>query len=382
MSTAAANPRFINLDILRGFSLFGVLLANLQSFTYPGAYLEPLTFANHTGLDRGVEAFIRAFAEGSFYPLFATLFGLGFALQMFRPGTLPVYLRNRYLVLFGFGLLHAVLVWEGDILISYALLGLALLPLRDKPTRTLVVIIFSCLIYALVMFYLVFQVEPSQTYVETVTTTYTGGSYLEAVRLRLADLAALLVEAVVFFPHLLACFLIGLLIGRRGVQEVIGDRRLLRRVCAVSLSVGLPIVIVHTVVMLTQSRVPAALASLDATFGSAALGFAYAAGTLLLLQSPVWQKRLVAVGAVGRTSLTNYLMQSFIFTLLYYGYGGGLYARVPLSISVMLAVSLYALQMALSRWWLARHPQGPLEQVWRRLASRGPAREPATRPVS
>ena len=78
MRQSAINARLINLDILRGFSLLGVLLANLQSLSYPGTYLLPLTFADHTTLDRAAETFIRGLAEGSFYPLFATLFGLGF----------------------------------------------------------------------------------------------------------------------------------------------------------------------------------------------------------------------------------------------------------------------------------------------------------------
>lgn len=137
MGQSATNPRLIDIDMLRGFSLLGVLLANLQSFTYPGIYLSPLTFADHTPVDSAVEAFIRSFAEGSFYPLFATLFGVGFAMQMQKPGFTPDHFRRRLLVLLGFGLLHAAFIWEGDILVSYALLGFALIPLRNRSTRTL-----------------------------------------------------------------------------------------------------------------------------------------------------------------------------------------------------------------------------------------------------
>ena len=368
MNQAVTDSRLINIDILRGFSLLGVLLANIQSLTYPGVYLPALTFANHRTLDRTVETFIRVFAEGSFYPLFAALFGLGFAMQMQKVGFTPARFRRRLLILLGIGLIHAALVWEGDILVSYALLGFALIPLRSRSTRTLLSIILGCLVYSLGMFYLAFSAEGTpQSYFMVVMTAYKHGSYLEVTGVRLLDLGLVLVEALFYFPHILACFLIGLLIGRQGAAPTLSNRPLLQCVLALSLGVGLPIVSAHALVMLTQPIVPAWLAALDTTLGSAALGFAYASGLLLLLQNPLWQKRLKPLAAVGRTSLSNYLAQSLIFTSLYYGYGGGLYARVPLSISVLLALALYTLQLLASRWWLAHHAQGPLEALWRRL---------------
>ena len=364
----AINARLINVDILRGFLLLGVLLANLQSFTYPGVYLPPLGFSPHSAFDRSTEALIRIFVEGSFYPLFAALFGLGFVLQVQRLGFMPAHFRKRLLVLLAFGVLHAVLVWEGDILVSYALIGFALIPLCNRSSRTLLLTICGCLIYSLGVFYAAFNTgETPQSYLELVTTTYAEGSYIAATQLRLIDLGAVLVEALVYFPHILACFLLGLLIGRRGAEKTLSDGPLLRHTLALSLSVGLPIATAHGVVMLTQPAIPAWLAALDTALGSAALGFAYAATLLLLLQKSVWRQRLEPLSFVGRTSLSNYLLQSLIFTSLYYGYGGGLYARVPLSVSVLLALALYTLQILASRWWLSQHAQGPIEALWRRL---------------
>ena len=360
--------RHIEIDIVRGGALFGVFLANLQSLTYPGIYLPPLAFTNHTPVDRAVEAFIRAFAEGSFYPMFATLFGLGSAMQMQKCGATNVHFRRRLLVLLGLGLLHASLVWEGDILVPYALLGFALIPLRDRSTRTLLFIICGCLIYSLAMFYIAFSTGGTfQSYLELVTTTYAQGSYFEATQLRLMDLSVVLVEALVYFPHLLACFLLGLLAVRRGVARILSARPLLQRTLALSLSIGLPIIIPYSVVMLTQPAIPPWLSALDTTLGSTALGFSYAAGLLLLLQSPSWQRRLKLLSFVGRASLSNYLLQSLVFTSLYYGYGGGLYARVPLSVSVLLALVFYTLQVIASRWWFSWHSQGPVEALWRHL---------------
>ncbi len=364
----AGRKRHIEIDIIRGGALFGVFLANLQSLTYPGIYLPPLAFADHTPVDRAVEALIRGFAEGSFYPLFATLFGLGFAMQTQKAGFTSALFRRRLLVLLGFGVLHAAFVWEGDILVSYALIGFALIPLRSKSTRTLLLTIFGCLIYSLAVFYAAFNAgEIPKNYLDLVTTTYAQGSYLEATQLRLTDLSLVLVEALVYFPHLLACLLLGLLIVRHGVTQTLFARPVLQRTLALSLGIGLPITITHSVVMLTQPTMPAWLSALDTTLGSAALGLTYAAGLLLLLQSPSWQRRLKLLSFVGCASLSNYLLQSIIFTSLYYGYGGGLYARVPLSVSVLLALTLFALQVLISRWWLSHYAQGPMEALWRRL---------------
>lgn len=368
MSQSITNLRLINIDILRGFALLGVLLANLQSLTYPGSYLPLLVFADHNAIDRASETLIRIFAEGSFYPLFATLFGLGFAMQLQKPGFTPARFRRRLWVLFGFGLLHATLVWEGDILVSYALLGFALLPLRNRSKRTLSLLIFGCLLYSSAVFYFAFSAaEPSSIYLDRIATTYAQGSYLEVTRVRLLDLGLISAEVLFYFPHILACFLTGLLVGRCGAEGTLSNRPLLRHSLVLALAIGLPIVSAQGFVILTQPAVPAWLTALDAAIGSAALGFAYAAALLLLLQRPIWRVRLTPLSALGRTSLSNYLLQSLVFTSLYYGYGGGFYARVPLSVSVILALVLYTLQVFASRWWLAHHDQGPLEALWRRF---------------
>ena len=359
--------RLFNLDIIRGSALLGVLVANLQSFTYPGGYLPPLGFSPHSAFDRGTEALIRIFVEGSFYPLFAALFGLGFTLHAQRLGFAAAQFRRRLLLLLGLGVLHAVLVWEGDILVSYALLGFMLIPLRHKPARALLFTVCGCFIYSLIVFYAAFDSgETPQDYLELVTT-YAQGSYLEATQLRLMNLSAVLVEALVYFPHILACFLLGLLIGRRGATRTLSDGLLLRRTFALSLGVGLPIATAYAVAMLTQSAVPAWLAALDTTLGSAALGFAYAATQAFAVAKAARRHRLKVLGFVGRASLSNYLLQSLVFTSLYYGYGGGLYARVPLSVSVSLALAFYVLQVLASRWWLSRYARGPAEALWRRL---------------
>ena len=96
------------------------------------------------------------------------------------------------------------------------------------------------------------------------------------------------------------------------------------------------------------------------------MGFGYLAGLALCL-TPSVQRHLRPLAAVGRMALTNYLVQSVMFTLTFYGYGGGLYGEVSPAWSILLALIIFPLQMMLSHWWLRRFRYGPVEWGWRCL---------------
>ena len=125
-----AGPERIDmLDALRGFALFGILLMNLEAFTGPISQAITGIDARLAGADRWSDAFIYIFVQGKFWTLFSTLFGVGFALMFdrlqARGGDFLVIYRRRLWALLAFGLLHVLLIWEGDILLTYALAGFA-----------------------------------------------------------------------------------------------------------------------------------------------------------------------------------------------------------------------------------------------------------------
>ena len=102
-------------------------------------------------------------------------------------------------------------------------------------------------------------------------------------------------------------------------------------------------------------------------FSTAASTLAYAAGLLLLWQTARGARWLAPMAAAGRMALTTYLTQSVVCTLLFFGYGFGLYGRLGFTGMFLVTVILFACQMAASTWWLARFRFGPAEWLWRRL---------------
>jgi uncharacterized protein len=101
---------------------------------------------------------------------------------------------------------------------------------------------------------------------------------------------------------------------------------------------------------------------------SLSLGLAYVAIFLLLFRSPLWQRWMSPLIAVGRMALTNYLLQTLIAIILFYGVGLGIGPRFGLIGTLPFFVAIFIIQVALSRWWLARFYFGPVEWMWRCLS--------------
>ena len=103
------------------------------------------------------------------------------------------------------------------------------------------------------------------------------------------------------------------------------------------------------------------------TFGAPALALFYMASLTLLAERPVWRGRLAPLANAGRMALTNYLLQSLVCTILFYGYGFGLYGRIGAAGGIVLTAAIFLVQVALSTWWLGRFRFGPMEWLWRTL---------------
>jgi uncharacterized protein len=372
------------LDGLRGFALFGILLANI--LVWSGWVI--MTDAQRLAL-AGPEAaawqyrFHHLLIDGKFYTIFSMLFGAGFALQIARLARrgadgLRIY-RRRVLILLAMGLVHSWLIWDGDILTLYALLGLLLPMFRNLRERTLLlvaaVLIFvvpplGISISALLgwkpqeAFYgLSFAMAeamgantaPEQAiawvsrpdFMGWFSWTFSGTPYSWGLRIETWRI-----------PKILGIMLIGMVVGRRLAEgTLLGDRRLLSKIFLIGIALGLPPTIVYAAEPdLAQSDWPS-------LFGTVPLAAAYAAGFVLLWQParPVL-KHLVPV---GRMALTNYLMHSVIGPLLFYGIGFGLVGKLQPFEIYAAATAIFAFQLSFSRWWLSHHEQGPMERLWR-----------------
>lgn len=393
----APAERILAIDVVRGFALFGILLVNMAFFSRP---LQSILL-NETvwgPWDHATELVIRALAEGKFYVLFSLLFGLGMALQMERAAAagrgFAGYAVRRLLVLLAIGVGHAVLLWYGDILTPYAVLGFLLLAFRGRRDRT--ILIWAGVIYLVPLVIggvltglielarlmpdsaaeidkaFALQRAEFRVLAATALQNYGHGSWADALRQRLTDLSTSTWGYFFIAPVIAAMFLTGLVIGRRRILQAPEQHvQLLRTLAVVGIPVGLACNVGFATVTADASLLELSgrwyLAYVLQAAGAPLLAGGYAAALVLLLRREAWSERLRPLAAVGRMALTNYLLQSIICTTLFYGYGFGLFGKVGPAAGAMLALVIYAAQVPVSAWWLARFRFGPAEWAWRTL---------------
>jgi len=370
------------IDVLRGFAVFGILVANMAAFSGMQGGLQ----VRYQSLDQIVFVLIRFFVEAKFYTLFSFLFGWGFAVQMRRMelrqvGFFPTYLR-RLLALLLFGIVHGTLIWTGDILTLYALLGFLLLLFRRRSIRFL--LLSSILAFALAIV-LRLPWEPIESFrnsfQELVSphllnrysqALYANGSFLEITRLRVQDFMTGMVYSFFALGNVFGMFLLGLAAGKARVFAQLGESLpSIRRALVPVFLLGLLFNAIFVLAILQPDRFP--LDYQDSirvgarTIGAPLLTMTYMIGITLLYQRPRWRRTLDLLAPVGRTALSNYILQSVLCTLIFYGYGLGYYGSLKPMGGLVLTLAIYALQLRLSSWWLERYQYGPMEWIWRIL---------------
>lgn len=382
------------IDIIRGFALFGVMLANMVWTTQWQALSHEQREALPTSeIDHWAGLMVEWLVTYKFYTLFSILFGLGFAMQLERArvadrSMVPLYLR-RLAVLLAFGVAHALLLWFGDILHIYALLGLGLILFRNVGDRALLVWIAGLALAASLFPFLGWLTSaPEAAGGEGEGGAWTegayfaalsGGSWVDVVRANWAfnrdDYLGTVVEAGSIAHWYLGVFwkfLLGLAIGRRLLlREPERHRAVFRRVLPWALVVGL---VGNGYAALGQG-LGLGLdgdSALSVTWpvvevGVLALSAAYACGLALLYLGERSRGWVGVLAPVGRMALTNYLMQSVLLAAVFYGVGLGLLGKVGTTGCIGISVVLFGGQIAASGWWLRRFRFGPAEWAWRSL---------------
>ncbi|WP_047860151.1 DUF418 domain-containing protein [Archangium gephyra] len=396
--------RLVLLDTLRGFALSGVFLANVHLW-FSGLMFRPLTevkafYRDTSGMDAVITHTFGPLIGGRFITLFSVLFGLGFAVQLERAegrGTsiVPVYAR-RLVVLLGVGLVHLFLLFQGDIVSTYALLGFTLLLFYKRADRTLLVWAAALIFLAPLLWHLVPRVtqllgspgseEAAKAAMERSLALRAGaleafshGSWLDTVRSGGAYyLGDLFWNLSALLPVIAGRFLLGLWAGRRRLfHDAPQHLPFFRRLLGWGLGLGLLGSSVAIVVWLLSTRKiiqPQSIPWLPFVtgpmrhLGELGMASAYAAGITLLFQRDTWRRRLAVLAPVGRMGLTNYLLTSVLGVLFFYGYGLGLMdgLKSPTA-QFALTLVLFALQVVFSHLWLARFRFGPVEWVTRSL---------------
>jgi len=369
--------RIIEIDVIRGFALFGVLLVNITMIDATLYAYVASAFDHVDPLTRLSALLIHIFAVGKFYTLFSILFGLGFYYFMNKQDgtTVSAHLfRRRLFALFCFGMLHLTFVWYGDILHVYAITGVVLLNSRNRSSRSLLKTAILLFLLSTSMFAWFQGSGAAQGDMSAIMReaemAYSQPSYLGMVYYRVMhELPLIAFNFLTILPKILSLFMFGYYIGTRQIFESLEDNRMLiNRVWRISGKTALFCGLGYTLIMggyvFDHLDVLAVIFDELLTISGALF---YATSLILLYRSPKFKKIVSPLKYPGKMALTNYLMQTICFTTLIYGYGAGLYGKIPYWVYFPIAVVFYTVQVLGSKWWLKHHKFGPMESIWRQF---------------
>ncbi len=380
------SERIAFIDILRGMALFGILAANMRAFFAPMDVYDDINVLFHGRADVVVQTFIDAFIQGKFITIFSFLFGMGFAIQAGRAEErgarfLGFYPR-RLIALALFGLFHGILIWSGDILLTYALAGAILLLFRKRKQKTLLwwagslfslpIVIFTtflCLYYSRFRRPWMVPKAPDLKKIQAVIDIYAHGTVRQIFHQNWVEWKQML-PTQLFALYAVGLFLLGMWVWRAGIVQRLDEYKpILKRVCRWCLPIGAAVslysAIVHAVLPPNSVSLWGFFAGITFLPSAHILAAGYVAALALVFLDENRRRFLLPFAAVGRTALTNYLMQSVLCTLFFYHYTTGLYGRVGPAWGLLPTVVLYAAQVWFSNWWLHRYRFGPVEWLWR-----------------
>ncbi|MDX1807583.1 MAG: DUF418 domain-containing protein [Paenisporosarcina sp.] len=368
--------RVVAIDIMRGMSLLGIFIVNMLAFHTPYYYINPYTWYTNPS-DADTFQWIDIALQGSVYPLFSMLFGYGLMMQ-FRKSQergnsfIPLGLR-RLSVLLIIGLLHAFLVWSGDILITYALSGfivLLMMRLSRMWLLTIALILYILPNMGLALLSYIVAVSGETFYsgvqeIESSLIAFGSGSWMDIFIQRASDWTYANIESG-------SLFLIGMtilpymLIGAAAAKGKLIERTSQKKtfwltLTTVSLIVGFSIKLLPYVFEANFYYM-----YVQDIFGGPLVAIGYAGLITLLCQLAIFRKIMNPFAKVGRMSMTTYIFQSVIATTIFYSYGFALYGKIDVLTGTWLAVGIFVIQMIFAEIWFSKFKQGPIEAIWKR----------------
>ncbi len=369
--------RIQELDALRGTALFGVLLVNIFVFHAPISYYG-IFYGAFEGLQAVTVNLVVDYAAGKFLFIFAFLFGFGIILQAHSRAEAAVpYLTRRMLVLFLFGAMHILLFWFGDILASYGLLGLLVIP-TIRWSKQSILALASFFIFFRPLYYLgavafswpmLSLEQPAE--LEEFISVFSEGNYLEIFEMRMIEFVAFLPENLVWYmPKTLGVLFLGMYAARQSLFTRIREHKtsfLFAALLMIGLSAGWNFVKMDVFSQIDLKATPywrPALMAIN-VLCETALSCGYILGFSILFQTLPNIARILAI--VGRFALSNYILQSVICVLIFFGYGFGYYGKLRPTDLMLLSLVIFGFNLLISFVYSKYRRMGPLEQLWRRL---------------
>ena len=412
----SAAERYLCLDVLRGVAVLGILVMNIYAFAMPAAaYSNPLLMGGTDALNLGIWIGTHILADQKFYSIFSMLFGAGVILMMDRTEKRgaafgPVYYRRNFWLLL-MGLLHAYFIWFGDVLFYYALIGMIVFLFRNiSPKRLIVTACLLMLVPPLINFGSSFAVEklqaqalqiksrieageqpddaqqeilekwekaepfmfPTEESLAETVAAYRGG-YREALEERASTAAMMQRQWLPTFAiwRFGGLMLLGMALMKLGI--ISGERNIdfYKRLAMIAYGIGLPLAAFSAADRFAHEFDPIhylRYGNIANYVAAVFVALGHLAAVNLIVKSGIIKWLVGRFGAVGRMALTNYLMHSVVMTLIFYGYGLGLFGDVPRLWQQVLVLALISVQLLISPWWLKHYRFGPVEWLWRSLS--------------
>lgn len=392
LSPVKSSERFVILDVLRGFALLGIVIANFPEFSlYTFMSAEDTALLPFSAADRYVRYLLYFFIDGKFYTIFSLLFGIGFSIILEnvakRGGNAMRIFYRRMIVLAFIGALHLMFIWSGDILLLYALLGM-LLPLFRKLSDRILLTVAAVLLFIPVVIDFLCEatrtdlsapvVQMQRMYCARFGITDDNFAYWLRDASSYREVFQFLIQGALVrvqefidgnrYFKVMGLFIIGYYVGRQHLYARLEEKKTwLKKIVVRGTLVGLSVSILYAYSALNNHPWGQSIHSLLYFLGVYPLAFVYMAGICML-----WLKypRLSVFrwfAFPGRMALSNYIGQSTLGIMIFYGIGLGLGAEVGLSLVVVLAACVWLMQAIFSRIWLHYCQFGLLEWIWRML---------------
>ena len=389
LQSKSLNNRIHSLDLLRGFAVLGILIMNITNFSHVNvAYMNPTIGAGLDGYNQYFHAFNYIFADTRFMSIFSILFGAGVVLftnnaeaKGKKVGALH-YKRMFWLLLFG--LLHAYFIWEGDILVAYAICGCLIYLLRKKTIRALLIISIILFIvpltFNLMTYYGLTKDELESTFAffhpsnEQIATEIKimQGSFIEQMPVRLEN--AIEFQTFVFlietFWRTTSLMLLGMILYRKGVLSAEKSISYYNKMILIGFGIGLIVSLMGLNQSYGSEWSGTYVMSIGANYkiiSGLFMAIGYIGLVIWCFKKGIFKKLQNRLQATGRMAFTNYIGMSIICTLIFNGHGLGLYGTLDRLQQFLIVVAIWVLILIVSPLVLKKYRFGPLERLWRKL---------------
>jgi len=378
------NERIRILDILRGFALTGVLLANIEgfvTFALPDSEVDAMT---NTIADKITEHFLQLFISGKFISIFSMLFGYGFGVLIEKITAKGINANRFFLLRMGWllliGLLH-LCIWQGDILNVYASCGMLLLFFRKLSSGKIITLglLFLLVGGPLVQGLKLYLLEADPPERDIILANYVAaikdGNFIRIAETNYKTIWYIYFERWAQFRDMfetLGRFLIGYWFLKINLLNGLSSKKqLLKKVWLLALLVAIIYLSEQVFTEILDIKFTSNSGKiLEYTFtrmGILAMAIFYCCSLVLFFLKHNQLRAFLFFEYIGKMSLTNYLTQSFFYLLIFYGCGLGLLGKIHLYMILPLSLIIYFLQILFCKYWIKSYNYGPVEWIWRQL---------------